>query len=62
MPPITKPALFELGGFYCETASFLDAIAAGQAPSPDLRASRQSVELAEYLRNRREGMYLTGNG
>ena len=40
-------ALFELGGFYRETEAFLDALANGQQPAPDLRASRQSVELAE---------------
>ena len=40
-------ALYELGGFYRETAAFLDALAAGRAPSPSLRESRQSVEMAE---------------
>jgi predicted dehydrogenase len=47
-------ALFELGGFYRETAAFLDAIAAGRAPSPGLRESRQSVEIAERIRERRD--------
>ena len=47
-------ALFELGGFYRETVAFLDAVAAGRAPSPSLRESRQSVEIAECLRARRE--------
>jgi hypothetical protein len=47
-------ALFELGGFYRETAVFLDALSEGRAPSPDLRESRQSVELAERIRERRD--------
>jgi predicted dehydrogenase len=45
-------ALFELGGFYRETAAFIDAVAAGRAPSPGLRDSRQSVEIAERIRAR----------
>jgi predicted dehydrogenase len=47
-------ALFELGGFYRETAAFLDALEAGREPSPSLRESRQSVEIAEHVRERRE--------
>jgi hypothetical protein len=47
-------ALFELGGFYRETASFLDALAEGRAPSPSLAESRQSVEIAERIRQRRD--------
>jgi predicted dehydrogenase len=47
-------ALFELGGFYGETVAFLDAVAAGRAPSPGLRESRQSVAIAEHVRARRE--------
>jgi myo-inositol 2-dehydrogenase / D-chiro-inositol 1-dehydrogenase len=47
-------ALFELGGFYRETVAFLDALAAGRAPSPGLRESRQSVEIAERIRRPRE--------
>jgi predicted dehydrogenase len=46
-------ALFELGGFYGETVAFLDAVAAGRPPSPSLRESRQSVEIAERIRERR---------
>jgi myo-inositol 2-dehydrogenase / D-chiro-inositol 1-dehydrogenase len=46
-------ALFELGGFYRETVAFLDALAAGRVPSPGLRESRQSVEIAEHVRERR---------
>ena len=45
-------ALFELGGFYRETRAFLEALAAGRAPSPSLRESRQSVEIAERIRHR----------
>jgi myo-inositol 2-dehydrogenase / D-chiro-inositol 1-dehydrogenase len=45
-------ALFELGGFYRETAAFLDALGGGGAPSPSLRESRQSVEIAERIRHR----------
>src|SRR6185295_7678437 len=47
--------LFELGGFYRETAAFLDALAARQRPSPDLREARQSVAIAEHIRERRGG-------
>jgi myo-inositol 2-dehydrogenase / D-chiro-inositol 1-dehydrogenase len=45
-------ALHELGGFYRETVAFLDAIASGRAPSPSLRESRQSVEIAARIRQR----------
>jgi myo-inositol 2-dehydrogenase/D-chiro-inositol 1-dehydrogenase len=51
-------ALFELGGFYRETAAFLDALLAGRAPSPGLRESRQSVAIAECIRHR-AGEYRT---
>ena len=46
-------ALFELGGFYRETVAFLGALAARRAPSPGLRESRQSVAIAEHMRERR---------
>jgi predicted dehydrogenase len=45
--------LFELGGFYRETVAFLDALAAGRDPTPGLAESRQSVEIAERIRERR---------
>ncbi len=45
-------ALFELGGFYRETVAFLDAVEAERPPSPSLRESRQSVEIAEKIRGR----------
>jgi myo-inositol 2-dehydrogenase / D-chiro-inositol 1-dehydrogenase len=44
--------LFELGGFHGETAAFLDALAQGRPPSPSLRESRQSVEIAQRARER----------
>jgi predicted dehydrogenase len=47
-------ALFELGGFYRETAAFLDALSEGRPPSPGLRESRQSVEIAARIRERRD--------
>ena len=53
-------ALFELGGFYRETVAFLDALAAGQAPSPSLGESRQSVEIAERIRQRAAEYRATG--
>lgn len=46
------PALFELGGFYGETAAFLDALEHGRPPSPSLRQSRQSVAIAQAIRER----------
>jgi predicted dehydrogenase len=45
-------APFELGGFYRETVAFLDALAQERVPSPSLRESRQSVEVAERIRQR----------
>jgi predicted dehydrogenase len=44
--------LFELGGFYRETVAFLDAVAADRRPSPSLAESRQSVEIAQRIRER----------
>jgi myo-inositol 2-dehydrogenase/D-chiro-inositol 1-dehydrogenase len=45
-------ALFELGGFYREYTAFLDDLEGGRAPAPDLRESRQSVEVAERISTR----------
>jgi predicted dehydrogenase len=45
-------ALFELGGFYAQTAAFLEALAQGRPPSPSFRESRQSVEMAQCIRQR----------
>ena len=47
-------ALFELGGFYGETVAFLDAVEEGREPSPGLGESRQSVEIAQRIRERRD--------
>ena len=46
-------AQFELGGFYRETAAFLDAVSQRREPSPGLRESRQSVAIALSMRERR---------
>jgi myo-inositol 2-dehydrogenase / D-chiro-inositol 1-dehydrogenase len=45
-------ALHELGGFYRETVSFLDAVAGDRQPSPSLLEARQSVEIAQRIRER----------
>ena len=45
---------FVQGGFAAEVASFLDAVRAGRRPAPGLAETRQSLELAEVLRARRE--------
>ncbi len=44
---------WEQGGFYGEYEAFLGDLAAGREPSPGLRATRQSVEVAEAMRARR---------
>jgi myo-inositol 2-dehydrogenase / D-chiro-inositol 1-dehydrogenase len=43
-----------LGGFSGEYEAFLGDLAGGRTPSPSLRESRQSVEIAECLRRRDE--------
>jgi predicted dehydrogenase len=43
-----------LGGFYGEYEAFLGDVSAGRTPSPSLRESRQSVEIAQCLRRRDE--------
>ena len=45
---------FVHGGFAAEDAAFLDGVRDGRPLGPDLAASRQSLELAEVLRARRE--------
>lgn len=45
-------AAFERGGFYAEYEAFLGALAAGRPPTPSLRESRQSVEVAACIRGR----------
>ncbi len=46
-------APFEQGGFYGEYEAFFDDLAAGRVPSPGLCDVRQSVEVAEAMRARR---------
>jgi hypothetical protein len=43
---------FVLGGFYAEYEAFLGDLAAGRTPSPGLAESRQSVAVAERMRQR----------
>ena len=45
----TEPCV--LGGFYGEYEAFLGDLAAGRTPSPGLRESRQSVQIAESVRH-----------
>jgi len=45
---------FVQGGFAAEVAAFLDGLREGRRLEPDLAESRQSLELAEALRARRE--------
>jgi myo-inositol 2-dehydrogenase / D-chiro-inositol 1-dehydrogenase len=45
---------FVLGGFYAEYEAFLGDLAGGRTPSPSLSQSRQSVQIAEYVRRREE--------
>lgn len=42
-------------GFYGESAAFFDALRAGRRPEGDLRDARQSVEVAQHIRERRAG-------
>ena len=44
---------FERGGFYAENVSFFEDIRQGRCPKDNLKTTRQSVEVAEYLRNRK---------
>ncbi|HEY2946722.1 MAG TPA: Gfo/Idh/MocA family oxidoreductase [Vicinamibacteria bacterium] len=48
---------FALGGFYGEYEAFLGDLANGRTPSPSLRESRQSVEVAECIRRRESGYH-----
>jgi predicted dehydrogenase len=43
---------FVLGGFYAEYEAFLGDLASGRTPSPSLRESRQSVDIADCVRRR----------
>ncbi len=44
---------FVHGGFYGEYVAFLDALRSGRPPSPSLREARQSVAVAECIRERK---------
>jgi myo-inositol 2-dehydrogenase / D-chiro-inositol 1-dehydrogenase len=44
---------WELGGFYAEYEAFLGDLAGGRTPGPSLREARQSVVVAEHIRERR---------
>ena len=44
---------FVLSGFFGENASFFDDIRAGRRPVDDVTTARQSVEIAEYIRERK---------
>jgi len=48
-----SPEPFVHGGFYGEYVAFLDALGAGRPPSPGLREARQSVAVAECIRERK---------
>jgi myo-inositol 2-dehydrogenase / D-chiro-inositol 1-dehydrogenase len=47
------PAAWELGGFHAEYEAFLGDLEAGRSPGPSLRDARQSVVVAEHIRERR---------
>ena len=44
---------FVQGGFFGEYVAFLDALREGRAPSPSLKEARQSVAVAECIRERK---------
>ncbi len=44
---------YECNGVYAENVSFFDDIRNGRRPAGDLKSARQSVELAEHMRERR---------
>jgi len=48
-----SPEPFVHGGFYGEYVAFLDALRSGRPPSPGLREARQSVAVAECIRERK---------
>ena len=57
MPAGKDAEPFVLAGFYAQYEAFLGDLAAGRPPSPGLRASRQSVELAACLRRRERELH-----
>jgi len=48
-----------LSGFYAQDAAFFDAVRAGRQPADDFRSARQSVEVMQYLRERKSEYYLS---
>ena len=53
-PQVTGSAEdYVLNGFYAENAAFFDDIQAGRRPAGDLTTARQSVEIAQCIRERR---------
>jgi myo-inositol 2-dehydrogenase/D-chiro-inositol 1-dehydrogenase len=44
---------FVLNGFYQENATFFDAVRSGRTPPGSIESGRQSVEIAQWLRERR---------
>jgi myo-inositol 2-dehydrogenase / D-chiro-inositol 1-dehydrogenase len=51
--PTDDAAPVVLGGFYGEYEAFFDALAAGRPPAPSLEATRQSVQVAQAMRQHR---------
>ncbi len=52
-PDTSSSADFILNGFYAENAAFFDAIRSGRTPESGLANARQSVEIAQCIRERR---------
>jgi predicted dehydrogenase len=52
-PDTSSGADFILNGFYAENAAFFDAIRSGRTPESGLANARQSVEIAQCIRERR---------
>ncbi len=48
---------YYLNGFYHQAAAFFDAVQAGKPPSPDLHASRQSVEIMQAIIERKTSLF-----
>ena len=47
------PEWYELSGFYGENAAFFEDLRAGRRPAGDLQSGRQSVAVAQCIRERR---------
>ena len=50
---------FVLNGFYAEDETFFDAIRQGKRPAGDIQSGKQSVEIAQAIRERRETIDLS---